>query len=82
MKTIDLKMTQTALVTTIVIITLGIYDLVCVVLGNTSISVSAFLINAGCVQAPAIVFAFGFVAGHLFGFIGPVKAPEPEKRGQ
>lgn len=73
MKFIDLKMTTTALVTTILIITLGIYDLVCVTLGNTSISVSAFLINAGCVQAPMVVFAMGYIMGHLTGYMQPVK---------
>lgn len=67
---VDLKMTTTALVTTIIIIVLGIYDLVCVTLGNTSISVSAFLINAGF-QAPVVVFAIGFVCGHLFGYMRP-----------
>lgn len=70
---IALKMSTTALVTTILVIVLGIYDLVCVTMGNTSISVSAFLINAGCVQAPAVVFALGYVMGHLTGYMQPVK---------
>jgi hypothetical protein len=74
-KPVALKMSTTALVTTITIIVLGIYDLVCVTLGDTTISVSAFLINAG-IQAPAVVFAFGYVCGHLFGAMKPVKAPE------
>jgi hypothetical protein len=68
-------MTTTALVTTIIIITLGIYDLVCVTLGSTDISVSAFLINAG-IQAPAVVFAVGFICGHLWGYMKPVKPEE------
>ncbi len=72
MKILNLKMTTTALVVTIFIIALGIYDLVCVTMGNTSISVSAFLINAGF-QAPAIIFAVGFICGHLFGYMRPVK---------
>lgn len=72
---IAFKMTTTALVTTILIIALGIYDLVCVTLGNTSISVSAFLVNAGA-QAPVVVFAVGFICGHLFGYLKPVKELE------
>lgn len=68
-------MTRTALVTTVLIIVLGIYDLVCVTLGDTTVSVSAFLINAG-VQAPAVIFAIGFVCGHLFGYMKPVKRDE------
>lgn len=75
-KVVDLKMTSTALVTTVVIIVLGIYDLVCVMLGSTSISVSAFLINAG-IQAPAVIFAIGFVCGHLFGYMKPIKVLPP-----
>lgn len=69
---IRLRMTTTALVTTIIIIVIGIYDLACVTLGDTSVSVSAFLINAGA-QAPAVVFAIGFVCGHLFGRMTPYK---------
>lgn len=70
---IDITMTTTALVTTILIITLGIYDLVAVMIsGNESISVSRFLINAG-VHAPFFVFATGFVCGHLFGYSTPIK---------
>ena len=68
---LELRMSKTALVTTITIIALGVYDLVCVTLGDTSISVSAFLINAG-VQAPAVTFAIGFVCGHLFGYMKPI----------
>lgn len=71
---IDISMKTSALVTTILIITLGIYDLVAVVvIQNESISVSRFLINAGF-QAPAFVFGVGFVCGHLFGYAKPFKA--------
>lgn len=67
----DITMRTTALVTTILIITLGIYDLVAVMwCDNTSLSVSRFLINAGF-DAPFFVFAVGFTAGHLFGFAKP-----------
>lgn len=75
---IRFKMTTTALVTTATIIALGIYDLACVTFGNDSISVSAFLINAG-VRAPMTVFAIGYVCGHLFGYMKPITdcaAPE------
>lgn len=65
------KMSMTALVTTAVIIILGIYDLVCVVRGLDS-SVSAFLVNVGF-KSPMVVFAFGFVAGHLFGYLRPIE---------
>lgn len=74
---IDFKMRTTALVTTILIITLGIYDLVCVVVGGTSASVSRFLINAGF-QAPMVVFSIGFICGHLFGYMKPIKPNDLE----
>lgn len=70
---IDITMTMTALITTILIITLGVYDLIAVmVAGNESISVSRFLINAGF-EAPFFVFATGFVCGHVFGYAKPIK---------
>lgn len=72
---LDFKMKTTALFTTITIITLGIYDLVCVALGGTSASVSRFLINAG-IQAPMVTFSIGFVCGHLFGYMKPIKPEE------
>lgn len=70
-KLVSFKMTTTALVTTIIVIVLGIYDLVCVTIGSVNTSVSHFLANAGA-QAPVVVFAFGFVAGHLFGYMTPI----------
>lgn len=70
---INITMTTTALLTTILVITLGIYDLVAVVLsGNETTSVSRFLINVGFIS-PMFVFAVGFVCGHLFGFAKPIK---------
>lgn len=70
---IDITMKTTALLTTILIITLGIYDLIAVMFAqNVSISVSRFLINAGF-QAPFFTFALGYVAGHLTGYAKPIK---------
>lgn len=58
------------LVTTILIITLGIVDLCFVLFGGTGSSVSSFLINAGF-KSPVFVFGVGFVCGHLFGYMTP-----------
>ena len=63
-----MTMSLASLVTTIGIITLGIIDLCFVVFGGTGSSISNFLIQAGF-KAPMVVFAFGFVAGHLFGYM-------------
>lgn len=72
-------MTTTALVTTIIIFTLAIYDLICVLTPNgTSVSVSRFLINVGF-TSPMVVFGFGFCAGHVFGYAKVVK---PEDLGE
>lgn len=60
------------LITTIVIITLGIVDLCFVTFSGTGSSVSNFMKNVG-VNGPFTVFAIGFVCGHLF---GPMKAAE------
>jgi hypothetical protein len=59
-------MTPAGLITTILIITLGIVDLCFVVFGGTSSSVSQFLINAGY-ASPTFMLGLGFVLGHLFG---------------
>lgn len=64
---IRFTMKTTALVTTTGIIMLGIYDLICVTFGDgVDLSVSQFLVNTAF-NAPVVVFAFGFVCGHLFG---------------
>jgi len=59
-------MRLTPLVTIILIITLGIYDLAVVVFSGTESSVSAFLIRSGF-KSPMFVFMTGYVAGHLWG---------------
>ncbi len=71
-------MTTTGLVIAIAITCLGIYDLYCVLIKGTGSSISNWLINAGF-KSPVIVFVFGFLAGHLFGYMSPVplqKIPE------
>jgi hypothetical protein len=69
---VELTMKKTALVTTTLIIALGIYDLICVTLGSTQVSVSAFLINVGA-DAPGVIFTIGYICGHLFGYMKPVR---------
>lgn len=71
MRQVDLKMTTTALVTTIIIIALAIYDLIVVVVGKgTEQSVSQFMVSMGW-NAPMVVFGVGFICGHLFGYMRP-----------
>jgi hypothetical protein len=73
---LNITMTTTALVTTIVVLGLGIYDLIAVTVGgDTSLSVSRFLINIGF-DSPMFVFATGWVGGHVFGFARPVRAKD------
>ena len=66
------EMGTAPLVTFILIVILGIYDLGVVVFGGTSSSVSNFLINAGF-SSPVFVFAVGAVCGHLFWYMQPKK---------
>ncbi len=63
-------MKWTAFITTIAVISLGIYDLVSVALFGIDTSISQFLINLGF-HAPVFVFATGFVCGHVFGWMPP-----------
>ena len=69
------QMPLAGLVTTILVITLGIVDLVFVLRNGEGSSVSNFLINAG-VASPVFVFAVGFICGHIFGKMTPSK-PNP-----
>ena len=73
----DYTMPLAGLVTTIVIIILGIVDLIFVLRRGTGTSVSNFLINVGF-KSPVFVFAIGFVAGHLFGYMTPAEKPKKE----
>jgi hypothetical protein len=64
----NLTMSTTGLVITVGMIILGLYDAICVLFTGVGSSISAYLVNAGF-KAPLMVFAFGFVAGHLFGYM-------------
>lgn len=63
-----LTMPLAGLITTILIVVLGVVDLVFVLFTGTGSSVSNFLIQSGF-KSPVLVFAFGFIAGHLFGYM-------------
>lgn len=68
-----------ALSVTIAVIVLGIVDISLVVYGyinrkTTESSISNFLIQLG-IRAPFTAFTFGFVAGHLFGYMYPATCP-------
>jgi hypothetical protein len=59
-------MSWSGLITTILIIVLGIADLCFVLFAGTGSSVSSFLVNAGF-RSPVFCIALGFVNGHLTG---------------
>ena len=63
-------MTLTALVVTTGIIALGIFDFAMVSFGRgDKLSVSRFLQPMR--KYPFIIFVFGYIAGHLWGFMTP-----------
>lgn len=74
-----MNMPFAGLLLTICVIVLGIVDLAFVVFHGAPSSVSNFMIRMGF-QAPMVVFAFGFVSGHLFGYmkLEPTKASKEE----
>jgi len=79
-KYIKLTMKTTSLVTTTLIIILGIYDLVAVTIGeDTSLTVSQFLVNVGF-NTPMVVFAIGYICGHLFGYMKPIEEIKGKER--
>lgn len=63
-------MDTTALVVTICVISLGIYDLCAVLYSGVGTSVSRFL-QRTALKSPVIAFTFGFVCGHLWGYMAP-----------
>lgn len=63
-------MTRTAMITTGLIITIGIYDLIAINHGGLPLSVSKFLQNSA-LDAPFVSFTVGFVCGHIFGYMKP-----------
>ena len=71
-------MTKTAMIVTGAVIALGIWDLIAVTyLGGVEVSISRFLQNSA-LKAPFIPFSFGFIAGHLWGYMPPVCPECPE----
>ena len=73
-------MTRTALVVTTLVIVAGIYDLVVVARSGTEASVSRFLQDTAF-GSPLVTFTFGFIAGHLFGYLRPTVMPRhPENK--
>lgn len=59
-------MDKAKLFTTIAVTVAGIVDLWFVTIKGTGTSISNFLVGVGF-KDPVIVFAFGFLGGHLFG---------------
>lgn len=63
-------MSNTHLVITVAVITLGIYDLIVVFRRGVGSSISRALQVAGF-RSPTVVFVFGYLAGHFWGYMPP-----------
>ena len=74
-------MTLTAKIITGIVIALGIYDLWAVIFGGMDSTISHYLQVVGF-RAPVIVFAFGYIAGHIWGFFPPTCPTCGSKYGQ
>lgn len=70
---IDL-MTLTAGVVIFTVVSLGLYDLLTIVITGKASSISIFLQSVGF-KSPLVVFMFGFLMGHFFAYIAPQVAP-------
>jgi TRAP-type uncharacterized transport system fused permease subunit len=64
------QMSRTAILVTGAVITLGIYDLAIVATNGIDQSISRFLQDTAF-GSPLITFVFGFVCGHIFGYMKP-----------
>jgi len=72
-------MTPTALFCCVVMIVIAIYDGIAVSLWGVSGSVSKW-IQRTAISSPMFSFSFGFIAGHLFGYM-PVDMPKANQDG-
>lgn len=62
---------RTGFIICVAVITLGIIDLCLITFRGDGSSISNFMITIGF-KDPVVVFTFGFVAGHFFGYETPV----------
>lgn len=69
-------MSLTAMLVTAGLIAYGLYDLLVVAKTGVGTSISRFLQRAA-LRSPVVAFTFGFVCGHIFGYMAP--EPEPPK---
>lgn len=65
-------MSPTATFVTVTMIVIAIYDAIAVTLWGVDGSISRFL-QVTAFKSPALTFAFGFLAGHFFGYMQPPK---------
>ncbi len=63
-------MTTTGILVTAFFIILGIYDMIVVMRSGVACSVSRFL-QRSALKSPIVAFSFGFIGGHLFGYMAP-----------
>lgn len=63
-------MTDTAMFCVVSMIVIAIYDGIAVSIGGVPDSISKFM-QRTAFKAPLFVFAFGFLAGHMFGYMEP-----------
>lgn len=63
-------MHPTAVVCVVAVIVVGVYDAVAVTMWGVDGSVSRYLQDTA-VASPITSFGFGFIAGHVFGYMPP-----------
>ena len=63
-------MTWTATLILISVCIAGIYDLYADLTGGVQSTISKMLQSCG-IKSPGIVFAIGFICGHIFGYMSP-----------
>lgn len=75
-KWVTYTMPIAGLITTIVFTTLMIVDMYFVLFTGTGSSISNYLVNTGY-ASPMFVFGFGYLAGHLTGYMKPKPVSVP-----
>lgn len=77
------RMKLTAVICTMVVVTLGIYDLVIGQIGGVNWTISRWVQRVGF-DFPVVTFMLGYLCGHMLGYMKPEtkeEREESEKRG-
>lgn len=67
-----IEMTNKAMISTGIVITTGVYDIIAVTMGKDGSAISSMIKNTQ-LDHPILLLIFGIICGHVIGYMRPVK---------